>query len=232
MQHHGFWIRIFYRKVHFHGSSFVESHLSLWQITYLVTCHLTTRVWLSSHQFPSPTHGCCVFLFYSLSLWKLIVTFNALLRRRILSSAVKEKWHTNIFMFLSCVWKSLSCVQLFATPWTAACQTPLSMKFSRQEYWSGLLCPPPEDLPNPDIKPRSPALQADSLLTEPPGKPKNTGAGSLSLLQGIFPTQGLKPGLPHCRQILYQLSYEESPDHCWHSSIFMNFLPVFKERIV
>ena len=155
MQHHGFWIRIFYRKVHFHGSSFVESHLSLWQITYLVTCHLTTRVWLSSHQFPSPTHGCCVFLFYSLSLWKLIVTFNALLRRRILSSAVKEKWHTNIFMFLSCVWKSLSCVQLFATPWTAACQTPLSMKFSRQEYWSGLLCPLPGDLPNSGIEPTS-----------------------------------------------------------------------------
>ena len=101
MQHHGLWIRIFYRKVHFHGSSCVESHLSLWQISYLVTCHLTTRVWLSSHQFPSPTHGCCVFLFYILSLWKLIVTLNALLRRRILSSAVKEKWYTNIFIFLS-----------------------------------------------------------------------------------------------------------------------------------
>ena len=60
------------------------------------------------------------------------------------------------------------------------------MEFSRQEYWSGLPCPPPGDLPNPGIEPRSPELQADSLPPEPPGKPKNTGVGSLSLLQGNF----------------------------------------------
>ena len=71
--------------------------------------------------------------------------------------------------------------------------------------------PSPGDLPNPGIKPRPPALQADSLPTEPQGKPKNTGVGSLSLLQGIFPTQGLNPGLPHCRRILYQLSHSGSP---------------------
>ena len=65
----------------------------------------------------------------------------------------------------------LSCVQLFATPWTVACQTPLSTGFSRQEYWSGLPCPPPGDLPDPGIEPLSPALQADSLPPEPPGKP-------------------------------------------------------------
>ena len=70
---------------------------------------------------------------------------------------------------------------------------------------------PPGDLPNPRIEPRSPALQVDSLLSEPPGKPKNTGVGSLSLLQGIFPTQELNWGLLHCRQILYQLSYERTP---------------------
>jgi len=63
------------------------------------------------------------------------------------------------------------------------------MGFSRQEYWSGLPCPLPGDLPNPGIKPRSPALQADSLLAEQQGNPKNTGVGSLSLLQWIFPTQ-------------------------------------------
>ena len=63
------------------------------------------------------------------------------------------------------------------------------MGFSRQEYWSRLPCLPPGDLPNPGIEPRSPALQADSLLSEPPGKPKNTGVGSLSFLKGIFPTQ-------------------------------------------
>ena len=62
-------------------------------------------------------------------------------------------------------------VRLCTTLWAAACQASLSMKFSRQEYWSGLPCPPPEDLPYPRIKPRSPALQADSLPSEPPGKP-------------------------------------------------------------
>ena len=79
--------------------------------------------------------------------------------------------------------------------------------FSRQEYWSGLPCPPPGELPTPG----SPALQADSLPTEPPGKPKNTGVGSLSLLQQIFQTQESNWGLLHCRWILYQLSYQESP---------------------
>ena len=61
---------------------------------------------------------------------------------------------------------------------------------------------------NPGIKLRSPTLQADSLVSEPPGKPKNTGAGSLSLLQGIFLTQESNWGLLYCRQILYQLSYQ------------------------
>ena len=59
----------------------------------------------------------------------------------------------------------------FATPWTVASQAPLSMGFSRQEYWSGLPYPPPGDLPNPQIKSRSPTLQADPLLSETPGKP-------------------------------------------------------------
>ena len=67
--------------------------------------------------------------------------------------------------------KSLSHVQLFATPWTVAHQAPQSMGFSRQEYWSGLPFPSPEDLPDPGIKPRYPALQADTLTSEPPGKP-------------------------------------------------------------
>ena len=83
-----------------------------------------------------------------------------------------------------------------------------SWGFSRQEHWSGLPCPPPGDLPNPEIKPRSPTLQADSLLSEPPGKPKNTGVSSLSLLQGNFQTQESDQGLLHCRHVLYQLSYQ------------------------
>ena len=80
-----------------------------------------------------------------------------------------------------------------------------------QEYWSGLSCPRPGDLPNPGIEPRYPTLHADSLLSEPPQKPKNTGVGSPSLLQGIFPTQEWNWGLLHGRQILYQLSYLGSP---------------------
>ena len=57
------------------------------------------------------------------------------------------------------------------TPWTVARQTPLSMGFSRQEYWSGLPFPSPGDLPNPGIEPGSPVSQADALSSEPPGKP-------------------------------------------------------------
>src|SRR5574340_70981 len=65
--------------------------------------------------------------------------------------------------------KLLSCVQLFATPWTVAYQVPPSMGFSRQEYWSGLPCPSPGDLPDPGIEPGCPALQVDSLPAEPEG---------------------------------------------------------------
>ena len=67
--------------------------------------------------------------------------------------------------------KSLIHVQLFATPWTVAHQAPPSMDFSRQEYWSGLPFPSPGDLPDPGIEPRSPTLQADTLPSEPLGKP-------------------------------------------------------------
>ena len=68
----------------------------------------------------------------------------------------------------------LSCfshVRLFVTPWTIAHQAPLSMGFFRQEYWGGLPCPSPGDLPDLEIKPGSPALQAVSLSSEPPEKP-------------------------------------------------------------
>ena len=94
------------------------------------------------------------------------------------------------------------------TPWAVAHQVLLCMEFSMPEYWSWVPSPSPGDLPNPGIEPESPTLQADSLPSEPPGKPKNTRVGSLSLLQGIFPTQESNWGLLHCRQILYQLSYQ------------------------
>ena len=68
--------------------------------------------------------------------------------------------------------KSLSRVQLFATPWTVAYQASPSMAFSRQEYWSGLPFPSPGGLPAPGIEPRSPALQVDALPSKPPGNVK------------------------------------------------------------
>ena len=80
-------------------------------------------------------------------------------------------------IYLSCKYKCylLSCVRLFATPWTVACQAPLSTEVSRQEYWGGLLCSP-WDLPKPWIEPRSSSLQEDSLPFELPGQPCVTPA--------------------------------------------------------
>ena len=78
------------------------------------------------------------------------------------------------FFYDLCACGVLSHVQLFVMPWTVAYQAPVSIGFSRQEYRSGLPCPPPGALPNPGIEPvslASSALQADSLCTEPPGKP-------------------------------------------------------------
>ena len=95
--------------------------------------------------------------------------------------------------------KSLNRVRLLATPWTVAHQAPPSMGFSRQEYWSGVpgkvaqLCP---------------TLWPYGLYSPWNSLGQNTGVGSLSLLQGIFPTQGSNPSLPHCRWILYQLSHK------------------------
>ena len=77
----------------------------------------------------------------------------------------KKGWN---FSFHVCAW-SLSHVRLFAAPWTAG--DSQARGFSRQEYWSGLPWPPSEDLPNPGIEPRSPAPQAVSSPSEPPGKP-------------------------------------------------------------
>ena len=92
------------------------------------------------------------------------------------------------------------------------------MEFSRTEYWSEYPFPSPGDLPNPGIKPRSPALQADYLPAEPQGKPKNTAVGSLFLLQWIFHTQESNQDLLLCRWIFYQLSYQE---------IFFSRKPIF-----
>ena len=91
---------------------------------------------------------------------------------------MKQPKNVNRVGRLSSLWKvkvkvkltSLSLIRLFVTPWTVAHQDPLSMGYSRQVYWSGLLFPSPGDLPDPGIEPRSPTLQADTLTSEPPGK--------------------------------------------------------------
>ena len=112
------------------------------------------------------------------------------------------------------------------------------MEFSRPEYQSGQPFPSPGDVPNPGIEPRSPALQVDSLPAVPQGKPKNTGVGSLSLLQQIFPTQKSNRNLLHCRRILYQLSYQGSPSKVMSllfntlSRFVIAFLPRSKRLLI
>ena len=94
-----------------------------------------------------------------------------------------SKGHLGSPAFADVCAKSLSHVQCFVTLWTVAHQAPLSIGFSRQEYWSGFSCPPSGDFPNPGIKPRSPALQADSLLSEPPGKPQDN---QINITRGFY----------------------------------------------
>ena len=97
-------------------------------------------------------------------------------------------------------------------PWTVAHQVPLSMGILQARILEWVAMPSPRgSSQSRDPNPRSPALQADSILFEPPGKPKNPGVSPGSLLQGIFLTQELNCGLLHCRWILYQLSYIGSP---------------------
>ena len=99
------------------------------------------------------------------------------------------------------------------TPRTVTLQSPLSIGILRQEYWSGLPCPPPENLPDPGIEPRSSTLQADSSLSELPGSPR-----ILEWIAYSFPRGSSWPRnqtgsiwFLHSRWILYQLSYQRSP---------------------
>ena len=138
-------------------------------------------------------------------------------------------------------------------------QAPLSMGFSRQECWSGLPFPSPEDLPDPGIKPRPPASQADRFPSEPlvvvlvtqscptlcdpmdrgpPGSSvhgillgKNAGVDCHSLLQRIFLTQGSNLGLLHCRQILYHLSYREDPIRATREALFRKLIVILCVRL-
>ena len=100
--------------------------------------------------------------------------------------------------------KSLSCVRLFVTPWTVAHQAPPSMGFSRQEYWSGLPFPSSGDLPDPGIEPRSPALQADALTSEPSGKPDGYTVSLYFLMTIAFI---VKSSFFHSTYLLHSLDY-------------------------
>ena len=95
--------------------------------------------------------------------------------------------------------KSLQSCPTLCNPMTLARQAPLSMGILQARILEWVARPPPGDLPNPGIEPRSPTFQADSLPSKPTGRPMNTGVGSL---QGLF---------LHCRRILHQLSYPGSP---------------------
>ena len=85
---------------------------------------------------------------------------------------VRKLLHTASTCVHACMLSCFSRIWLCATPWTVTQQTPLSMGFSKWEYWSGVTFPSPWDLPGPGIEPRSSVLQADSLPSEPPGKPR------------------------------------------------------------
>ena len=160
-----------------------KTHAQLSQVLKILD-YLLSHLWLSGSSW----------LIISISFYFFLLTPQ--------TSSLFIHWCT-----FTCMAESVGCSVvswLFGTPWTIAHQAPMSMGFSKQEYWSGLPCPSPENLPNPGLELRSLVLQADSLPSEPPGKLKNTGVSSLSLLQGIFPTQESTQGLLHCRQILYQ----------------------------
>ena len=99
----------------------------------------------------------------------------------------------NVFMARELKSVCFLCVQLFATPRTVAHQAPLSMGFFRQEYWSALPFPSPEDLPYPGIQPRSPSLKADSLPSELHGRfhelnvsPNKPSTSSLKVVPPVF----------------------------------------------
>ena len=100
---------------------------------------------------------------------------------------------TILYIKITSVLSHFSHVQLFATPWTIAHQAPLSMGFSKQEYWSALPCPPPGDLPNPGIKPvsrMSPALAGRFFTTSTIYVPKKTGGNCIQMLTSLVIISG------------------------------------------
>ena len=144
------WMNLLIEEIHKYGSCYFPVKLNKWDL----------------------------FVTIVLSFWKghrINLFFNSLYLHMPNDCQIQGVHHllasNKPFKICSNLSHSLSHVLFFATPWTVAHQAPLSMGFSRQECWSGLPFPSPGDLPNPGIEPRSPALQADTLTSEPPGKP-------------------------------------------------------------
>ena len=123
--------------------------------------------------------------------------------------------------------KSLSRVRLFATSWTAAYQAPPSMGFSRQEYWSRLPFPCPGDLPNPGIKPRSPTLQADALLSEPPGKLVESCSFKCCLRAGAGFSHHSMKVLSTWICLRSFLAQNETTAFSWHPSVFLDWSQIW-----
>ena len=121
-------------------------------------------------------------------------------------------------------WKSLSHVRFFATAWTVACQAPLSMGIFQARIQEWVAMPSSRGSSQPRDSTQVSRIAGESLPSEPPGKLKNTGVGSLSLPQGIFLTQGPNQGLILYRWILYQLCYQESlnqkKEFCFQPDLF------------
>ena len=137
-------------------------------------------------------------------------------------------WHMKVRVTQSC--------PTLCNPWAVVCQAHLSMEFSKQEYWSGELFLFPGDLPNPGTEPRSPALQADSLWSEPPGKPRDwhtyttihkmgfcdesvvknppTNAGDL----GLIPASGRSPRLGNGNPLQYSCLRNPTDRGTWQAT--------------
>ena len=125
---------------------------------------------------------------------------------------IKKTGHVYIVEYSVPCLVDQSCMTLCdSMDYSSICLAPLSMGILQAGILEWLPCPPLKEFPNPGIEPRSPTLQLDSLLSEPLGKSMNIEVGSLSLLQGISLTQKSNRGLPLCRWILYQLSYQGNP---------------------
>ena len=140
---------------------------------------------------------------------------------------INQEFGINIYTLV--VVQLLSHVRLFVNTWTVACQAPLSLGFCSQVYWSGLPFPSPGNLPNPRIKPWSPALQADSLLTELQGKPKHIHTTIYKI------DKQLRPNIQHicvCIRVCVCIKLNHFALHLKLKQLCKLTLPQFKQWLI